>query len=290
MRYRIDMSYSGAGFCGWQVQPSEPSVQEALEKALCTLLRTEVGVVGAGRTDTGVNASFYVAHFDFDAPVPGPLLADSGGKGGALDCRQLCYKLNAILPKGVSVSVIAPAAPDFHARFDARLRQYTYYLHRRKDPFLGSVSYFFAYPEFDVAAMNRAAALLLGTHDFSCFEKSGGDNKTSVCTVFSARWEPYEPELHAPVPAPPCSSSSPLCAGCPGDPQYWRFVIEADRFLRNMVRAIVGTLLEVGRGRRSEDSFASLILPAGTCVRESSRSLAGESVPAHALYLTDIRY
>ena len=287
------MSYSGADFCGWQIQPQEPSVQEALEKALGTLLKARTGVVGAGRTDTGVSAAAYVAHFDFDGPVPEALLKASSANAAtdsALDCRQLCYKLNAILPKGVSVSSIEPAAPDFHARFDARLRQYTYYLHRRKDPFLGSVSYFFAYPEFDVEAMNRAARLLLGTHDFSCFEKSGGDNKTSICTVYSAGWEPYEPELHAAAQLPQCRTSSPFCSNCPGGPQYWRFVIEADRFLRNMVRAIVGTLLEVGRGRRSEDSFASLVLPVDNHNEGPSRSLAGESVPAHALFLSRIDY
>ena len=263
MRFRIDMSYDGAGFCGWQIQPEDPSVQETLEKALGTLLRAHIQVTGAGRTDTGVSASFYVAHFDSDGPV---------------DCDQLRYKLNAILPKSVSISAISPVSPDFHARFGATRRQYTYYLHRCKDPFCERYSFLFAYPEFDVDAMNRAAAMLLGTHDFSCFEKSGGDNKTSICTVFSARWEPYLPDICA----------APRDAGTPS---YWRFVIEADRFLRDMVRATVGTLLEVGRGRRSEADFASLILPADAQPAEASRrSDAGESVPGHALFLSDIRY
>ncbi|MBQ2162666.1 MAG: tRNA pseudouridine synthase A, partial [Bacteroidales bacterium] len=114
MRYRIDLSYDGAPFCGWQIQPSDPSVQEELEKALSTLLRSSVGVVGAGRTDTGVSATRYVAHFDFE---------------GAIDCKQLAYKLNAILPKAISIQGIAPAADDFHARFDAVCRQYQYYIH-----------------------------------------------------------------------------------------------------------------------------------------------------------------
>ncbi|MBQ1635003.1 MAG: tRNA pseudouridine(38-40) synthase TruA [Bacteroidales bacterium] len=268
MRYRIDLSYDGAPFCGWQIQPSDPSVQEELEKALSTLLRSSVGVVGAGRTDTGVSATRYVAHFDFD---------------GAIDCKQLAYKLNAILPKAISIQGIAPAADDFHARFDAVCRQYQYYIHRRKDPFLEGRSFYYGYPDVDFEAMNKAAELLLGRHDFSCFEKSGGDNKTSVCTVYKAIWEPYTPELSS-------------LKNAAGKFIYWRFTIEADRFLRNMVRAIVGTLLEVGRSRRSKADFASLILDApaspGTPQAEkpSLRSNAGESVPGHALFLTDIRY
>lgn len=291
------MSYDGAGFCGWQIQPSDPSVQEALEKALGTLLRARVQVTGAGRTDTGVSASFYVAHFDFDGPVPDPLAPGSSADNAdstLLNCIQLRFKLNAILPKSVSIIRITPVAPDFHARFSARMRQYTYFLHRVKDPFCERYSYCYLFPELDFEAMNRAAQSLLGTHDFSCFEKSGGDNKTSVCTVFNARWEPYRPVVCASVPQP--------------DTPYWRFTIEADRFLRNMVRAIVGTLLEVGRGRRSIDCFASLVLPVipvasqpaptsagpdGTLSsdnRTSRRSDAGESVPGHALFLSGIEY
>lgn len=278
MRYRIDLSYDGAPFCGWQIQPSDPSVQEELEKALSTLLRSSVGVVGAGRTDTGVSATRYVAHFDFDGSVP-----EGVAKDGAVDCKQLAYKLNAILPKAISIQGIAPAADDFHARFDAVCRQYQYYIHRRKDPFLEGRSFYYGYPDVDFEAMNKAAELLLGRHDFSCFEKSGGDNKTSVCTVYKAIWEPYTPELSS-------------LKNAAGKFIYWRFTIEADRFLRNMVRAIVGTLLEVGRSRRSKADFASLILDApdspGTPQAEkpSLRSNAGESVPGHALFLTDIRY
>lgn len=286
MRYRIDMSYDGAAFCGWQLQPSDPTVQEAVERALATLLKERVGVTGSGRTDTGVNASYYVAHFDFDGPV---------------DCAQLRYKMNAILPKGVAVSSVIPVSDDFHARFGATMRQYTYYLHRVKDPFLERYSYFYGYPEVDFEAMNRAARALLGTHDFSCFEKSGGDNKTSVCTVFTARWEPWDPQISAvSLSADGSLSPAPHKIGekgvwretaASGEQHYWRFVIEADRFLRNMVRAIVGTLLEVGRGRRSEDDFSALILPADSVKRaESLRSAAGESVPGNALFLSDIRY
>jgi len=245
MRYSITLSYDGSAFCGWQIQPNAPSVQETLQKALGTLLGQPVSVVGAGRTDTGVNASYYVAHFD--SPV------------SDLDCTDLCYKLNAILPTGIAISAICGVSDDFHARFSATRREYTYFLHRSKDPFAAKYSYLCAYPQLDIEAMNRAAALLKGTHDFSCFEKTGGDNKTSICTVYEAAWSYGKDELH------------------------WEFKIAADRFLRNMVRAIVGTLIEVGRGKRSEDSIVELI-------QRGTRCDSGESVPGHALFLSDIEY
>lgn len=255
MRYRLTLSYDGSDFFGWQVQPEARTVQGELEKALGILLRSKVGVTGAGRTDTGVNASYYVAHFD--AP------------GEPLDCNWLKYKLNAFLPHSISIMALEPVHDDFHARFDAVKRSYTYYLHRVKDPFVDRFSWLYCYPDVDFDAMNRAARLLLGTHDFSCFEKSGGDNKTSICTVTHAAWTPRKG------------------FGAPG---YWQFDISADRFLRNMVRAVVGTLLEVGRGRRSEQEFASLILPPSEGPKVVNRSLAGESVPGHALFLSGVEY
>ena len=259
MRYKIILSYSGADFCGWQRQPSEPSVQEALETALRTLLRAEISVTGAGRTDTGVNAVGYAAHFD----------ADEG-----LDCAQICYKLNAILPDSVAVQSVSEASGDFHARFDATRREYTYFLHRVKDPFVENYSYLFAYPELDVDAMNRAAALLLGRRDFSCFEKTGGDNKTSICTVHEAHWGFY-------TPAHIAAAGGDTEAGSEG--KYLYFKISADRFLRNMVRAIVGTLLEVGRGKRIVESIEGLLLSGDRCA-------SGQSVPGHALFLTSVQY
>jgi tRNA pseudouridine38-40 synthase len=295
MRYCIKLSYSGADFCGWQVQPDAPSVQQTLERALTTLLRAPVSVTGAGRTDTGVNAIGYIAHFD----------AAEG-----LDTRQLCYKLNAILPRSVVVHGITPAAPDFHARFDATEREYTYFLHRCKDPFVDGYSCLYTFPGVDFEAMNQAAQALLGHHDFRCFEKTGADSKTSLCTVTQAAWHRYTPTHLA-------------LTGREGGDDYWYFRITADRFLRNMVRAVVGTLLEVGRGKRTLSGFQSLILPpdyAGLsgldrshpgsdhshsgpdgshsgplCSHsgldpESLRSLAGESVPGHALFLSAVRY
>ena len=303
MRYSIVLSYAGAGFCGWQRQPSDPSVQECLEDALGKLLGGDVPVIGAGRTDTGVNAVGYVACFD-------------GPEGLAAD--DFCYKLNAILPRSVVVTRIAPAAQDFHPRFDARRREYTYFLHRSKDPFVEAFSWQCGYPGLDFEAMNAAAALLVGTHDFSCFEKVGADNKTSVCTVSEAFWAPYVP-THLAICGcpgqPSAAGKGPVCVpqGAPSTgiarpydalalpgaaageevPSYWYFRISADRFLRNMVRAIVGTLIEVGRGKRSVDDFAGLILPADNPSAKSkgpNRSLAGESVPGHALFLSKVEY
>ena len=243
MRYKLTLSYSGAEFCGWQIQPNAPSVQEALQKALSTLVGEAVSVTGAGRTDTGVNARGYVAHFDCS---------------GSVDTAALKYKINAILPNAIVVHSIEQVEPDFHARFDARRREYTYYIHRSKDPFCCRYSHLCSWPELDIEKMNKAAARLLGTHDFSCFEKTGADNKTSICTVFEARWQM-------------------------DDEQHWSFHIAADRFLRNMVRAIVGTLIEVGRGKRSPESMEALL-------ESGDRCAAGESVPGHALFLSRIEY
>lgn len=267
MRYIVKLSYNGADFCGWQVQPHAPSVQAALEDALGRLLGQRVEATGAGRTDSGVNAMGYIAHFD------GP---------ETLDTRQLAYKLNAILPRSVVISDIAPAAPGFHARFDATRREYTYFLHRVKDPFIIGHSYQYLYTELDFGAMDRAAAALPGTHDFSCFEKAGADAKTSICTVAEAGWHHYVPSHTALMHGDALRD---------GEPAYWYFRIAADRFLRNMVRALVGTLLEVGRGKRSVEAFTSLVLDADPLAPKTvRRSSAGESAPGHALFLSGIDY
>jgi len=276
MRYLIKLSYSGFGYCGWQRQPNAPSIQETLEKALSTLLHRETKITGAGRTDTGVNAKNYIAHFDADPQ---------------LDLRPLACKLNAILPPSIVVHAVEPATENFNSRFDATLREYTYFLHRVKDPFLGANSYLFAYPKVDFGLMNKAAECLAGRHNFGCFEKKGSDSKTSVCTVFEASWHPYTPSLSAWEPFPN-GEEDPEAA------RYWYFRISADRFLRNMVRAIVGTLLEVGRGKRSLENFRSLVSdPDGGTEEETAdtplkkgRSLSGESVPGEALFLTRVEY
>lgn len=256
MRYVIKLSFDGSGFSGWQKQANADSVQGELSKALSLLCGAGTEVTGAGRTDTGVNAVNYVAHFDTETPVG--------------DAEHLRYKLNAILPKEVAVHEIFPASDDFHARFSAVSRQYRYFVHRPKDPFIEKFSYRCRRP-LDTKAMNDAAALLLGEHDFSCFEKTGSDNATSVCTVFEARWEEYVPG-HAEIMGYPRSE---------GD--YLVFTIRANRFLRNMVRAIVGTLLEIGLGRK-EPSWVGELLAGGT------RSDAGQSVPGKALFLSEVEY
>ncbi|MCQ2149177.1 MAG: tRNA pseudouridine(38-40) synthase TruA [Bacteroidales bacterium] len=255
MRYKTVLSYNGSGFFGWQNQPDAISVQETLEKALSTLLKRKVTVTGAGRTDTSVNAIGYTAHFD--APE-------------TIDAAVLCYKLNAILPRSITIHSLEPASDDFHSRFDATGREYTYFLHRRKDPFVENYSYFCGYP-LSFEDMNTAASLLLGTRDFSCFEKTGGGNRTSVCTIKRAEWVEYTPSIHE------------ICGPGTFNGEYWYFKVEADRFLRNMVRAIVGTLLEVGRGRRSVESIPELL-------KSGDRCDAGESVPGYALFLSRVDY
>ena len=259
MRYKITLSYDGTSFSGWQIQPNAPSIQESLQHVLGVLLKEEITVTGAGRTDAGVHAVGYVAHFD------GP---------EDLDTAALGCKINAMLPRGIIVHCIAVAAPDFHARFDAVELSYKYFLHRRRDPFMETYSYRCGY-KLDVAAMNEACRYLLCTHDFSCFEKTGGANKTSLCTVSEAFWAPYVPS-HVSVMGYAAVPDGEV-------PDYWYFRISADRFLRNMVRAVVGSLIEVGRGRHEPGWIADLIA-AGT------RSDAGESVPGHALFLNRVRY
>lgn len=257
MRFIIRLSYNGAGFHGWQIQPHDPTVQEHIEKALSMLLKTDISITGAGRTDTGVNAVNYVAHFD-SFPLP------------EVEAKNICCKLNAILPSGIVVHEVSAASDDFHSRFDASEREYRYFLHRKKDPFIGNRSYFCTYP-LDVEVMNRACGYLIGEHDFSCFEKTGGGNKTSICNVKYAEWQTYMPD-HVRLMGYPAEE---------GD--YLVFTIRADRFLRNMVRAVTGTLIEIGRGRKPASWMEEL-------VRTGTRSDAGQSVPGFPLFLDNIKY
>jgi len=241
MRYFIYLAYDGTNYHGWQIQPNGNSVQETLQEGLSTLLRVPVEVVGAGRTDAGVHARLMVAHFD----------------ASELDCAQLTYKLNKILPPDISVYRVVPVKSDAHARFDATSRTYHYFVHLQKSPFLRHYSARF-FGQLDFARMNEAAGVLMEYTDFTSFSKVNTDAKTNNCTITKAVWEELEPGV-------------------------WRFTITANRFLRNMVRAIVGTLIEVGRGKMSIDGFRHVI-------EQKNRCSAGESVPGNALFLTDIQY
>ena len=252
MRYFIQLSYDGTGYHGWQVQPNGVSVQEVLQKALSTLLRQPTEVTGAGRTDAGVHASMMVAHFDWPAAHEG-----EGCEEAPLDCTQLTYKLNRLLPPDVAVQAVRPVGPEMHARFSATRRTYHYYIHTRKDPFLRGYSWQVNVP-LDFALMNEAAQVLLEYSDFTSFSTTGTDVKTNICQLTEARWEQLKP----------------------GE---WRFTVSANRFLRNMVRAIVGTLVEVGRHRMTISQMRHAI-------EAKDRQRAGESVPGHALYLTNIEY
>lgn len=243
MRYFMQLSYRGAPFHGWQSQPGEVTVQSVLEDALSMILRRPMKITGAGRTDAGVNARMMVAHFDAGAP-----LSDPDG---------LVRKLNAVVGKDIAVQKIWEVAPDSHARFDAVSRTYHYYAVTEKTPFFYPLSW--KAPEtLDFEAMNRAAEILLETSDFTSFSKLHTDVKTNICRVSYARWERL------------------------GDHE-WVFVITADRFLRNMVRAVVGTLVEVGRGKMSIERFREVI-------DRRDRCAAGTSMPGEALFLWEVKY
>ena len=245
MRYFIELSYDGAAYCGWQRQPDAATVQQTLEKGLSTLLRAEIEVVGAGRTDTGVNASYYVAHFDVES--------------GIKDCAQLVYKLNLILPHDIAVKRVREVKAEAHARFDAVEREYTYYISQRKNPFRRYSAWQYYVP-LDVERMNEAAAVLLEYDDFTSFAKLNSNNKTNICRVVRAEWRRAE-----------------------RDEDLLIFTIRADRFLRNMIRAIVGTLVDVGRGRYTVEEFCDILHS-----RDLSRSSAG--APAVGLFLSDVEY
>ena len=242
MRYFVTLSYDGTRYHGWQIQPNGDSIQERLQGALSTLLRAEIGVTGAGRTDAGVHARMMVAHFDYDAEV---------------DCKQLCYKLNRLLPYDIAVQKVELVADDLHARFSATSRTYRYYIHTIKDPFNRAYSCELHY-QLDFEKMNEAAGMLLKYDDFGAFCKSGADVKTTLCHVTAAQW--HQTSLST-----------------------WYFEITANRFLRNMVRAVVGTLVDVGRGRLSLEEFQKVI-------EGKRRTEAGESMPGNALFLEDIKY
>lgn len=242
-RYFIFLSFRGTAFNGWQLQPGKHTVQGVLVKALCTVLGEQISVTGAGRTDSGVHASFFVAHFD---SVRNDLDTDS----------QLLYNLNSILPEDIAVKQIVRVKPDANARFDALSRTYQYTITTIKDPFIYDTAWLL-YWKLDISLMNEASAILLNHSDFTSFSRLHGSNKTNICRISYASWR--------------------------AEPGRIIFTIRADRFLRNMVRAIVGTLITVGRGKLSAAQFEEII-------EGKHRGLAGQSAPAHGLSLVAIEY
>lgn len=242
-RYLMRLAYRGAGFHGWQSQPNAVSVQSVVEQALHTALRTEVPIVGAGRTDTGVNARTMFAHFDFDGELP--------------DTGRLLVSLNRLVGKDIAIHDIRRVRDDFHARFDATERTYKYFVSFVKNPFIYPLSWFCHTP-LDLSRMNEAADILLETSDFTSFAKLHSDAKTNICDVRCARWEYLQDNTAV-------------------------FTISADRFLRNMVRAVVGTLVDVGRGKLTLHGFREVI-------KSKDRCAAGQSMPGEALFLWDIKY
>ena len=242
MRYFLKLSYNGAPFHGWQVQPNAVSVQSTIEEALSTVLRENISIVGAGRTDTGVNARQMYAHFDYDKEIP--------------DFGKLINSLNRLVGKDIAIYDIIKVADDAHARFDATARTYKYFVTHQKSPFLYPLSWHCP-QSLDYEKMNEACEVLKRHIDFTSFSKLHTDVKTNNCRIDYAHWQ-REGEMMV-------------------------FTITADRFLRNMVRAVVGTLVEVGRGKISVEEFEQIIL-------KKDRCSAGTSMPPQALFLWKVDY
>jgi len=243
-RYFIKLAFNGTVYHGWQLQPNALTVQQVLSEALSMILRHDTPITGCGRTDTGVHAARFFAHFDLE-PALTPFA-----------CTKLAFKLNAFLPKDISIESIFPVPDEAHARFSALSRTYEYRISRKKNPFLKEFSHQYTLP-LDLNKMNDYAAIIKEYRDFSCFSKSHTETKTNDCKITEAFWFEDQDQLI--------------------------FRITADRFLRNMVRAIVGTLIEAGRGKIDETALRAIITSGDRCE-------AGKSMPACGLFLTEVRY
>lgn len=243
------MAYDGSSYCGWQIQPNEPSVQQVMEHTLTTILRQEISVTGAGRTDTGVHASFFVAHIDVDDPSTISPSLDPAGE-------QFLFKLNRFLPPDIVVYKIEKVPADLHARFSAVSRTYHYHISTIKPLYNRNFSHH-VFGSLDLEAINVCCAVILETSDFTSFAKLHSDVKTHICKVMLASWKVTD--------------------------QGYLFEIKADRFLRNMVRSLTGTLLDVGQGKLNVQDFKNI-------VAAKDRSKAGQSAPARGLFLVDIAY
>jgi tRNA pseudouridine38-40 synthase len=241
LRYFIKLAYNGTNYHGWQYQPNATSVQENLNKALQVILNSDINIMGAGRTDTGVHAKEMFAHFDFEASI---------------NIQSLIHKLNSFLPKDIVIYDIIPVHDEAHARFDATKRTYEYHINTFKDAFLQDKSWYYHH-DLDIDLMNEASKILFNHIDFQCFSKVNTDVNTFECTIFEAHWKKENNTIV--------------------------FTISANRFLRNMVRAIVGTLVNIGLHKISLADFNEII-------KSKNRDKAGFSVPAHGLYLTKIEY
>lgn len=242
-RYFIQIAYDGSLYHGWQIQPNAVTVQELLDKSMSTFFRQPIETLGCGRTDSGVHATDFYAHFDVENISEEKVLAAVGG-------------INAMLPYQIAAKRIIPVADEAHARFDATARAYKYYIHFEKDPFKLNRSWLLK-DKLDIDLMNEAAKELLNYTDFSCFSKSNTQTFTNNCKIVKAHFDEENGSLV--------------------------FTIEADRFLRNMVRAIVGTLVRVGKKEINLEDFKNII-------DSKNRSNAGQSVPACGLYLVKVEY
>jgi len=243
-RFFIHLSYNGTNYHGWQVQENAATVQSVINNALSLILGVNTDVVGAGRTDTGVHARYFVAHFNIES------------KNLKYQPEELKFKLNSFLPIDIAIHNIYEVKPNVHARYTAISRTYSYYLTRVRNPFLNEFAYYL-YGNLNIVKMNHAALLLLANDDFKVFTKTGSENTSTLCKVSYAGWKERDDMLV--------------------------FTITANRFLRNMVRAIVGTLIDVGNGKINLSEFKKII-------KSKKRSDAGFSVPACGLFLEKIDY
>jgi pseudouridylate synthase I len=243
IRYFIFISYRGTSYHGWQIQPNSVTVQKILDEALSVVLNEKISTIGAGRTDAGVHAIFFCAHFDCNSP-------------DLLTISNLVFRLNQYLPADISVNSIKKVVPDANARYSAISRTYKYYISRIKDPFSDNSSWYL-HGKIDITAMNEACRILSLHSDFTSFSRLHSGAKSNICKIYNAGWEESDNRLV--------------------------FKIKADRFLRNMVRAIVGTSVEIGFGKMDLKEFEDIILAKDRC-------RAGKSAPAKGLFLVDIEY
>ena len=241
-RYFFQISYEGTNFLGWQKQAKGATVQSSIEDSLSKLCSMKpISIIGCGRTDTGVHAKKYFFHVDLKEKV---------------DTSQFKFKLNLMLEKTISIHKIFQVSDNLHARFNAKLRTYKYFIHFKKDAFKQHNSWWIS-QDIDLELMNKAAVLLIGKMDFEAFSKKHTDVKTHICTITKADFTSIDNGIV--------------------------FEISANRFLRNMVRAILGTLIEVGLHKVSLEEFQQIIT-------SKSRQNAAASAPASGLFLWDVVY